>query len=442
MSLRPRTLWILALIAILAALGIWQSSPEHAFLRRAWMLPLGVLALALCLEYWLTKRYVLRISRSLPQQIELGREFTYTLHAQIEPARNLTLEFAEYLPLGLHSEIGDWQQIVQCNPQGCAQHSQRLRAMALVPIEFGAVRARVLGVLGLAWWNREAAEHSRMQVVPQMPSHDVSARIQRSIQGISSHRRGQSFELHSLRDYQPGDAPRSIDWKASARSSQLKVRVMREEQQLELLIAVDVGRRSGLGLGEMRRFEHALNITARLAQFALARSDRVHVLAYADSVQLSATKLQGSKGVQTLHGILRQIQLQSVESNPDCVVHWVRQHLKQPVLICWLADTDGDIPAARLTAAIRSLRVHRSLVAGLLEPNYRAIAQHPQAHLQPGERAWLAASLRLSASHMQQLQVQALQSVRKAGAEVVIDYPNRIDASLLRSYSGLRARSR
>jgi hypothetical protein len=110
------------------------------------------------------------------------------------------------------------------------------------------------------------------------------------------------------------------------------------------------------------------------------------------------------------------------------------------VLICWLADADGDIPAARLSAAIRSLRTHRSLVAGMLEPNYRAIARAPQQHLPQDQQAWLAASLRLSATHMQQLHVQALQSVRKAGAEVVIDYPDRMDASLLRSYSALRTR--
>lgn len=57
--------------------------------------------------------------------------------------------------------------------------------------------------------------------------------------GSVAGRRGDGFEFVELRAYQPGDDPRRIDWAATARSGDAQIRVMREENPLELAAIVD-----------------------------------------------------------------------------------------------------------------------------------------------------------------------------------------------------------
>jgi uncharacterized protein (DUF58 family) len=57
--------------------------------------------------------------------------------------------------------------------------------------------------------------------------------------GSVAGRRGDGYEFVELRAYQPGDDPRRIDWAATARSGDAQIRVMREENPLELAVVVD-----------------------------------------------------------------------------------------------------------------------------------------------------------------------------------------------------------
>lgn len=56
---------------------------------------------------------------------------------------------------------------------------------------------------------------------------------------IPSHRRGAGHDLFSMRDYQPQDDLRHIDWKATARSRRLTVREFTSEDERRITIALD-----------------------------------------------------------------------------------------------------------------------------------------------------------------------------------------------------------
>ncbi|HXP91988.1 MAG TPA: DUF58 domain-containing protein [Candidatus Binatia bacterium] len=57
--------------------------------------------------------------------------------------------------------------------------------------------------------------------------------------GSVAGRRGDGYEFVELRAYQPGDDPRRIDWAATARSGEAQIRVMREENPLEIAVLID-----------------------------------------------------------------------------------------------------------------------------------------------------------------------------------------------------------
>ncbi|HUJ30489.1 MAG TPA: DUF58 domain-containing protein [Candidatus Acidoferrum sp.] len=89
---------------------------------------------------------------------------------------------------------------------------------------------------------------------------------------IASHFRGRGHELHSLREYQPTDSARFVDWKISAKKSQLMVREFAREDERRVMIVLDpfLGPpRAELGaLAEAEhaeRFERAVSLAASIA---------------------------------------------------------------------------------------------------------------------------------------------------------------------------------
>jgi uncharacterized protein (DUF58 family) len=91
-------------------------------------------------------------------------------------------------------------------------------------------------------------------------------------------RRGAGTELYEIREHMPGDAFKSIAWKASARAGTLLVREVEREVQQTVYLVLDVsGSMRGGEPGE-RKLDHGIELCARLARDALERGDRVGLL--------------------------------------------------------------------------------------------------------------------------------------------------------------------
>lgn len=101
---------------------------------------------------------------------------------------------------------------------------------------------------------------------------------------LASHRRGAGHDLLALRDYQPQDDLRHIDWKATARSRQLTVREFTAEDERRVTIALDT--RPGDGADEnafMQRFERGVTIAASLVAHFIEERAEVRLMLGADA---------------------------------------------------------------------------------------------------------------------------------------------------------------
>ena len=75
-------------------------------------------------------------------------------------------------------------------------------------------------------------------------------------------RRSHGLDFHSLRDYQPGDDPRTIDWKATARLSRLIVVEFEPTQVGDLVVLLDNRASAQVGEDEHSTLERAISIAA------------------------------------------------------------------------------------------------------------------------------------------------------------------------------------
>ena len=98
-----------------------------------------------------------------------------------------------------------------------------------------------------------------------------------------SHFRGRGMEFDESRPYQPGDDPRSIDWRVTARSTTAYTKLFREERERPVLVVVDL--RSNMHFATRGCFKsvNASRAAALIAWAAHHRGDRLGGLIFGDT---------------------------------------------------------------------------------------------------------------------------------------------------------------
>lgn len=120
---------------------------------------------------------------------------------------------------------------------------------------------------------------------------------------ISAMRRGAGHDLFSLRDYQPQDDLRHIDWKATARAHRLTVREFTSEDERRVTIVLDTRQLEDNGPEKFsERFERGVILAASLVKHFIDERAEVRLLLGAE------TEAYGS-GLEHLHGCLRRLAL-------------------------------------------------------------------------------------------------------------------------------------
>ncbi len=97
--------------------------------------------------------------------------------------------------------------------------------------------------------------------------------------------KGQGMEFAEVREYQPGDEVRSIDWNVTARMQRPYVKRYIEERELTLMLAVDVSGSERFGTRRRFKGEVASELAAVLAMSAIRNNDRVGTVMFTDRIE-------------------------------------------------------------------------------------------------------------------------------------------------------------
>jgi uncharacterized protein (DUF58 family) len=96
--------------------------------------------------------------------------------------------------------------------------------------------------------------------------------------------RGMNFE--DVREYQPGDEIRAIDWNVTARLGTAFVKQFTEERELTVMLIVDVSASGNFGSTTQSKRELAAEVACLLAFSAIRNNDKVGLLLFSDQVEL------------------------------------------------------------------------------------------------------------------------------------------------------------
>ena len=112
--------------------------------------------------------------------------------------------------------------------------------------------------------------------------------------------RGLGMEFEEVREYQPGDEIRTIDWNVTARAGHPYVKRYREERELTVMTLVDVSLSERFGSGVQEKAELAAEFSAVIAFSAIRNGDKVGTILFTDEVEKYVPPKKGTKHVLRL----------------------------------------------------------------------------------------------------------------------------------------------
>jgi uncharacterized protein (DUF58 family) len=300
--------------------------------------------------------------------------------------------------------------------------------------ELPPVAARATGPLKLARWDHASGGRAEIRVFPDLHAARrlalTVARGRFRDQGATAHGPlglGTEFEL--IRDYQPDDDIRQVNWRATARLGRPMSNQYRLEQDRDLMILVDAGRLSAATLRELTGrdvsvLDVELDVAAAVALVADELGDRCGAVAFDREIRaaLPPRRRGGAAVVRALYD------LQPRPADSDYELAFRRGQTGKRALVIVLCDLIEEAAARPLADAVPVLaRRHAVLVAAPKDPALEHLAAGDD------ERATIARDV-LSA------RAGAAARVRAAGAQVLEAAPDKLAAACVAAY--LRAKAR
>jgi uncharacterized protein (DUF58 family) len=116
--------------------------------------------------------------------------------------------------------------------------------------------------------------------------------------------KGRGMAFSEVREYQPGDDVRSIDWNVTARMNRPYIKVYEEERELTVMLLVDVSGSRNFGTVSQMKRDTMAEVAATLAFSTIENNDKVGVIFFSDRVEKFIPPKKGKSHV--LH-IIREL---------------------------------------------------------------------------------------------------------------------------------------
>ena len=172
----------------------------------------------------------------------------------------------------------------------------------------------------------------RIQIVANRTVNDLFAGQYKSVF------RGRGMEFDEVREYQPGDDIRTIDWNVTARSGMPFVKRFVEERELTVMFLVDVSASGAFGSGRRSKLDMVIEAAALLMFSALKNNDKVGLVTFCDDVLDYFPPRKGKSNV--LHLIRQLVAAEPIprETNLDRALEFLSRVQKRRAVVFLISD--------------------------------------------------------------------------------------------------------
>jgi uncharacterized protein (DUF58 family) len=247
-------------------------------------------------------------------------------------------------------------------------------------------------------------------------------------------RRGEGRSFAGLREYVPGDDPRNIDWKSTARHERMMLREFTIERSQTVMTLVDCGRAMTQMAGEFARIEHVLSAALLLTDVAAVSGDQVGTLAFDDTVRAFVPPQRGRAALGSVREALSGVNASLSEPDYATAFRMLALRQRRRALIVFFTDV-MEARASRSLIAFLGRAAARHVVVVVALRN-EALVAAAQPHPGSTRDIYLAAA----AEELVQERDEALARMRRVGVNVLDVTAPQMATAVVNRYLEIKSR--
>ncbi len=173
--------------------------------------------------------------------------------------------------------------------------------------------------------------------------------------------KGQGIEFLEVREYQPGDDVRNIDWNVSARYGHPFVKVFHEERELTVVLLLDLSGSNLFGTRKKLKRELLAEVAGMLAFLAIRTNDKVGAILFSSQVEKYIPPKKGASHVWRLIKEIFTYEPADLQTGIDSVLKYLNRVVKRHSIVFLISDymDQGFDTSLKLTAKKHDLTVIR-----------------------------------------------------------------------------------
>lgn len=361
----PRAYWAFAVIALLYALCV----PLPMLLLPSYALSACCLALLVADACVLPRAAALSVRRAPAEPFAMRRKGALTYAVQNRGRVSVRADIVE----GSIELLQYAQDVVAAFVP--ARHEAAVER-GVLPVARGTAQLDLLYVaytspIGFVQRRLRITQPQEIRVYPDLSAVERYGTLRmrnRLIEaGLRRMRlRGVGTEFESVREWEPGDAFRSIDWKATARTGKMMVAQYEVERSQNVMILLDAGRLMMAPVDEQRKFDFAVTAALSVASVAALANDKVGFVAFARDIVRARAPRAAGKSLQNLVAQMHDIEPRFEEADYERAFAYARSHVRKRSLIVFFTDMIDPAAQSAVLSQLVTLARHHVVVCAFM----------------------------------------------------------------------------
>ncbi len=154
--------------------------------------------------------------------------------------------------------------------------------------------------------------------------------------------KGRGMSFSEVREYQPGDDIRSIDWNVTARFNQPYIKVFEEERELTVVLMVDVSGSESFGTHSMFKKDMITELCAVIAFSAMQNNDKIGLIFFSDKIEKFIPPKKGKSHILRIIRELIEFKPESPGTDLAEALRYMTNVIKKRSIVFIMSDFMAD----------------------------------------------------------------------------------------------------
>lgn len=304
------------------------------------------------------------------KRLSNGDVNTLTLHVQSYYAFKVFVKIVDELPFQF--QIRNFMIGTELDPKQERDFNYDLKPVERGEYHFGKINLFICTKLKLLERHFKVEDPFMMACYPsfiRLRQFELLAISNRLTDiGIKRIRRvGQSSEFEQIKEYVTGDDIRTINWKATARKSQLMVNHYRDERSQHVYSIIDMGRVMKMPFEGMSLLDYSINAALVIGHVAWIKQDKPGVMGFSDHIDFKVKTDNRGDQLLRIQEALYNAKTNFLETSYETLFSHVRQKITQRSLLLLYTNFETVSALRRQMKYLRKIATHHVLVVIFFE---------------------------------------------------------------------------